>query len=226
MVATPSARTGAEEKVVIRYADMDLLEVQSVSYDIDRKGRVGGAGIGHPRNTYHKFGVPEGTFSIEKSELNAAPQATLFATLIAGTTAIQTETFSSGDPSITLDFQATGVVSVWLTGTGYEGTLLVEGDSYTINYSTLVVTLVGGALADGSISYTSNDSTLLNTDPLDGANYPMMFDIEIYERASDTLLQRLVGCAPYTVGKKSGGIGEDPFTENLEGNFLQYVPGP
>ena len=115
---------------------------------------------------------------------------------------------------------------MWLTGEGYEGTLLVEGVSYTVNYASLIITLIGGALADGSVAYTTNDSAFTNTDPLDGVNHPLIFDIEIYDRASDTLLHRLVGCAPYTMGKKSGGIGEDPFTENLEGNFLQYVPGP
>lgn len=221
----PSAYTGGEIKVVIRYASIDLLEVEDVSYEVDRKGRPGGAGIGHPQNRYHKFGVPSGTFSISKAYLNAGDQADLFAQLVAGTTQVQTEGFASGAASKVLTYQPTYIMAVTVTG-GDAWEILVEGTDYTVNYATKTVTFVGGASGAGKIVYTSNATALLADDPMNGAYTPLMFDVEWKRRSDSVVVKRLLGCAPYTQGAASGGKGEEAFTEDLAGEFLALQTSP
>lgn len=227
MTWEPSARTGSEVKAYLRYDATDLLEIQDVSYEVDRKGRVGGAGLGHPKHTYHKFGVPEGTWSISKSYLNEAvqcAQSDLFAKLVAGTTAVQTESFASGAASMTTTYQPTGILTVVITGGG-DCETLVEGTGFTVNYITKTITFVGNASNSGKVIYTSNAAALLDDDALDGDNHPLIFDVEWREK-DGTVIKRLVGCAPYTHGIKSGGIGEEPFTEDLSGQFLYLETSP
>jgi hypothetical protein len=148
-----SAYTGGEVRVVLRYNTANLVEVESVEYQVNRSGRPGGAGIGYPRNRYHKFGVPDGTFSIAKGYLNHAIQGDLFAELLAGTTTVQTESFASGAASLTCSSNPTYIMSVVVTGTGTTWTELEEGAAaglgYTVNYSTNVVTFTGGAANAG-----------------------------------------------------------------------------
>jgi hypothetical protein len=219
-----SAYTGAEVKIFLRYDDIDLLEVEDVQYSIDRKGRPGGAGIGHPKNRYHKFGVPEGTFSISKSYLNAGDQADLFADLISGVTSIQTESIASGATTHTTSYDVVGILAVVITG-GDTWQMLYEGDDYTVNYATNTITFNSPTSNSGKILYLT-DATGKDDDALDGSNHPFVFDIEWRDASSGAVLKRLRGCAPYQHSIKSGGKGEEPFAEDLSGQFLYLETSP
>jgi hypothetical protein len=223
MPLEPSARTGSEVKVVIRHDSVDLLEVSDVEYKVDRKGRPGGAGLGHPKNRYHKYGVPQGTYRIAKSWLNASEQADLFADLIAGVTAITTESFASGANSHTCANSPVSILAVVITG-GDAWDILYEGDDFTVNYATGVVTFTEATSESGKVMYLT-DASGTDDDALDGANRPFEFDVEWQDKASSTVLKRLRGCAPYTHSIKSG-FGEEPFTEDLSGDFLYLETNP
>lgn len=211
----PSAYTGAEVKVVIRYGAFELIEVEDVEYSVDRNARPGGSGLGFPRNRYHKTGVPEGTFSISKSYLNSGEQADLFAQLIAGTTAVQEETLTTGISSYSPTYDIVGVLYIVLD----DGTVLIEGTDYLVDYVNHGIEFLA-ALADaGTLAYITDDATLLADDPMDGTMHPFVFDIQWQERDSQTVLKRLRGCMVYSHSVSSGS-DEEAFTEDVEGQFL------
>lgn len=220
-----SAYTGGEVQIRIRYNTATLVEVDSVDYKVTRAGRPGGAGIGFPRNTYHKFGVPNGTWKIAKGYLNHAIQGDLFAKILAGTTAVQTESFASGDATLVCSQNPTYIMSVIVTG-GTSWTELEEGVGYTVNYATDTVTFVGGASEAGYLIYTSDAAALIDDDAMDGTQMPLTFDIEWVRRSDSAILKRLRGCAPYEHSVASGGIGEEPFAEDLSGEFLYLETSP
>jgi hypothetical protein len=224
MAWEPSAHTGAEVKVVLRYDAVDLLEVEDVQYSVDRKGRPGGAGLGHPKNTYHKFGVPEGTFSISKSYLNAGEQADEFAKLISGVTTITTESFASGASTHTCASNVVGILTVVITGSD-DWDVLYEGTDYTVNWTTNTITFTTPTAQSGKVQYLT-DASGTDDDALDGTNHPFVFDVEWQKRDDGTVIKRLRGCAPYTGSIKSGGKGEEAFTEDLSGNFLYLDTSP
>ena len=214
-----SAYTGGEVQIRLRYNEATLVEVESVEYKVTRSGRPGGAGIGFPRNTYHKFGVPSGTWKIAKGLLNHAIQGDLFAELLAGTTAVQTESFASGAATLAVAQNPTYIMTVVVTGAaGWEE--LVEGTGYTVAYATDTITFVGNASESGYVIYTSDAVALVDDDAMDGTHMPLMFDIEWIRRSDSVVLKMLRGCAPYEHAVTSGGVGEEPFSEDLSGEFL------
>lgn len=210
-----SAWTGAEVKCFLRHDAIDLMEIQGVEYQVDRKGRPGGAGLGHPKNRYHKFGVPQGTFSISKNYLNSGDQAELFADLIGGTATIEAVTLAPAATTATIT-DATGIVGVVV-----DGNVLTEGNGYTVNYVTNTLTLSAAVVTAGKVFYTKTASGVNNA--LDGSYHPFIFDVEWRSRdtTATAVIKRLVGCAPYQHSVKSGGTGEEPFTEDLSGEFLR-----
>ena len=225
MVWEPSAYVGGEVKVYIRHNEVDLLEVQDVEYRVNNAGRTGGAGLGHPQDRYHKFGVPKGTYRINKAWLNASEQAELFAKLIAGATAVTEETIASGASSHVCASALVSILSVVVTG-GDSWTILYEGTDYTVNYATETLTFIGDpfSAAAGKILYLTDASGLATTG-MDGAAHPFLFDVEWRKKSDGTVTKRLRGCAPYDHGIKSG-FGEQPFTEDLSGNFLWIDHNP
>lgn len=220
----PSAYTGSDVKVYLRYDAVDLLEVGDVSYEVDKKGRAGGAGLGHPRNRYFKFGVPSGTWKISKAWLNASEQADMFADLISGTTTITTETVASGASSHVCTSAIVGILTIVVTGGTSPWDILYEGTDYTVNYTTKTITFTVAMTEAGKIQYLT-DASGKDDDALDGANHPFIFDVEWRDRAAGTVLKRLRSCAPYTHGISSGS-GEEAFTEDLSGEFLYLETRP
>jgi hypothetical protein len=211
----PSAYTGAEVKCVIRYGAYELIEVQDVEYSVDKNARAGGAGLGFPRNRYHKTGVPEGEFKISKNYLNIGEQADLFAQLIAGTTEIQVEALTVGASTYTPTYHIVSVLYVMLD----DGTVLNEGTDYLIDYVNNAIEFLSALTDDGDVAYITNDATLLADDAMDGVMHPFVFDVEWRERDSGTVLKRLRGCMVYTHSMSSGS-DEEAFTEDIEGQFL------
>lgn len=210
-----SAWTGAEVKCYLRYDAIDLMEIQSVEYSVDRKGRPGGAGLGHPQNRYHKFGVPQGTFSISKNYLNSGDQSELLADLIGGVSTIETVTLAPSATTATIT-DATGIVGVVV-----DGNVLTEGNGYTVNYATATLTLTAAVVTAGKVFYTKTAANV--ADAMNGDNHPFIFDVEWRSKdtTATTAITRLVGCAPYQHSVKSGGTGEEAFTEDLSGEFLR-----
>lgn len=224
MTADISSFTGSEVKVYVRHNDYDLLEINEVTYSIDRKGRVGGAGLGHPKHRYHKHGVPEATFSVGKNWLNNGDQADLFADLVSGVTQVTTEAFSSGASSLTTASNLVGLLSVVVTGSDPDQ-ILLEGTDYTLSFGASdTITFVGGAPGNGRVVYLTDAS---NTDdnPLDGANWAFQFDLEARDRDSGAIKRRMRGCQIYTYDLSSG-FGEEAFTEDISGAFLDLDKNP
>ena len=152
-------------------------------------------------------------------------QGDLFAEILAGTTAVQTESFASGAASLTCTYAPTYIMTVVVTG-GDSWIELEEGVGYTVNYATKVVTITGGASESGKVIYTSDAAALIDDDAMDGTQMPLMFDIEWRRRSDDAFLKRLRGCAPYEHAVTSGGMGEEPFSEDLSGEFLYLETSP
>ena len=219
----PSAYVGGEVKIYLRYDEIDLLEVGDVSYEIDKKGRPGGAGLGHPRDEYHKTGVPSGTWKISKNWLNTAEQGDLFAKLLSGVTAITEEAIPDEAETFTCDHNIVGILTVAITG-GDTWTVLYEGTDYTVNYATNTLTFTEPMSESGKVQYLT-DASGTDDDALDGTDFPFVFDIEWRDRDAGTVLKRLLKCAPYTHGVSSGS-GEEAFTEDLSGNFLYLETRP
>ncbi len=219
-----SAFTGNEIKVYLRYNNYDLLEINEVTYSVDRKGRVGGAGLGHCKNRYHKTGVPEGTFTIGKNWLNNGDQADLFASLFSGVTQVTTEAFSSGASSLTTASNLVGLLSVVVTG-GDPDQILNEGADYTVSYGASdTITFIGGAPGDGRVVYLS-DADNTDDNPLDGTNFSFQFDLEWRDRDTNAVKIRLRGCQIYTFDVSSAE-GEESFTEDVSGMFLDLDRNP
>lgn len=215
----PSAYTGAEVKCFIRYGEYDLLEVQDVEYSVDRSARPGGAGLGHPRNRYHKRGVPSGEWKISKNYLNIGYQADLFAQLIAGTQTLQSEALAADVFNHTTTRAIVSVLYVRLT----TGRVLYEGIDYVVDYETH--TIYFNAITTAGVIVYITDGVALADDAMEGLRHPFVFDVEWRERDSGTVLKRLRGCMPYTHSMSSGG-DEEAFTEDLEGEFLAVVTRP
>lgn len=213
---TPSYYAGSEVKCVIRYGSYDLIEVQDVEYSLNRNATPGGAGLGHPRNRYHKLGVPEGEWKISKNYLNAGDQADLFAQLIAGTTALVSETEAATEEEHICTSAIVSVLYVVLD----DGTVLYEGTDYLVDYTGHGIEFLAALADDATIVYIT-DAADLADDPMDGVNHPFVFDVEWRERDSGTVLKRLRGCMPYELSS-SNGENEEAFTEDLSGQFLAY----
>lgn len=210
----PSYYSGAEIKCYIRYGEYDLLEVQDVEFSINRSATPGGAGMGHPRNRYHKLGTPKGEWKISKHYLNYGPQADLFAQLIAGTTALQSATAPAGVMRHTMTYRIVSVLYVRLA----TGGMLYEGTHYLLDYINQAVVFLTPLTANATIVYMT-DETAKASDALHGVHRPFVFDVEWRERDSGTVLKRLRGCMPYELSSSSGE-DEEPFSEDLNGHFL------
>lgn len=212
----PSYYAGAEVKCVIRYGNYELIEVKDIEYSLNRNATPGGAGLGFPRNRYHKTGVPEGEFKISKNYLNSGDQADLFAQLLAGTTQIVSETESSGQSAHTCAYDIVSVLYVVLD----DGTVLYEGTDYLVDYSSGGVEFLSALTDDATVVYLTNEEDLAS-DPMDGTTQPFVFDVEWRERDSSTVLKRLRGCMVYEMSTSSGE-NEEAFTEDISGQFLAY----
>ena len=57
-------------------------------------------------------------------------------------------------------------------------------------------------------------------DPMDGYADPFLFNLVARRRADNAVVAKLRGCCAYTGGFGSGGVGEDPYGEDISGQFL------
>lgn len=159
--------TGAELEVVIVQDALDLVEVSDVDYSIDLKGRPGGSGMGKPANWYHKFGSPEGSFSISRRMLAKADQGGAFLSLVAGAAFIQQETIASASATYTPTFALQSILCIRYVETGLR---LIEGLDYTVNWATGVITFTPALVAVANIAYMSDAAGIRGKNLLTNGN--------------------------------------------------------
>lgn len=162
------AYAGTELEVVIVQDALDLCEVSGVDYSIDLGGQPGGSGLGKPANWYHKFGVPVGTFSISRRMLAKADQGDAFASLIAGTSFIQQESIPTASATYTPTFAMQSLLTIRYVATGVR---LREGQDFTVNWATGVITFTPTLVAAATIAYMSDASGMRGANLLTNSNF-------------------------------------------------------
>lgn len=148
------SHVGSEVEILVEHDNTVLAELTDVNYELDRKGRPGGAGLGTPKNTYHKFGVPEGSWGLSRNMLKEDDKGMLFLDLLKGSGYIITEPIANAATTHTTAKTLVHILEIRLVASDTE---LDVTDDYTVNYATDTITFNSALTEAAEIKYVSTD---------------------------------------------------------------------
>jgi hypothetical protein len=149
----------------LEHQGLTLVELDpggGISWDFDPAIEPGGAGLGQLKNTYFKVtGPAKGSGKMSRKFLDRADNGYLFLDLAQGDQNVQQESIAAGATTYTVTLN-TSLISILEIRGNTTQRVMREGQDYTVNYSTGVITFAAATGEISTIRYLSSAKKAAN----------------------------------------------------------------